>query len=319
MLSYILLAIGFILLFAGAGWLVDGASSLARRLHVSDLVIGLTVVAFGTSTPELFVNLSASLQGNAAIAIGNIVGSNIFNILVILGISAIIYPLAVTRGTVWKEIPLTLLAVILLVIMGNDQWIDHSGFSALTRIDGLIFISFFIIFIYYTFGIAKTMPGTIPQTPARQRGLYLSCFLVLLGLVCLCIGGNWVVHGAIVLAAKLGLSQSVIGLTLVAAGTSLSELATSTMAAYRKNAEIAVGNIVGSNIFNVFFILGTSSLIKPLPLAKTDNIDIGVAILASLLLFLAMFTGRRRLLDRWEGVIFLSVYVAYMIYLIHRG
>jgi cation:H+ antiporter len=316
MIEIILLFAGFIVLIKGADFLVNGASSIARKLEVSDLVIGLTVVAFGTSTPELFVNLIASVGGNTSITLGNIVGSTIANILLILGISAIIFPLTVKRGTVWKEIPLSLLAAILLAILGNDRFIDHGEFSSFTRIDGLVFLSFFIIFMYYSFSIAKAIEGMNEYVPTQQYSLAKSVFLVLAGLIGLTIGGRWIVEGAIFVALTLGLSKSFVGLTIVAVGTSLPELATSAMAAYRKNVEIAVGNVVGSNIFNIFFVLGISSVIKPIPLEARNNIDIGVVILANVLLFAYMFTGRRHLLDRWEGLLFVVLYVSYIVFLI---
>ena len=319
MFQYVLLIIGLILLIKGADLLVDGASSFARKLNVSDLVIGLTVVAFGTSSPELFVNIIASINGNTEIAIANILGSNIANIFLILGISAIIFPLTVSKGTVWKEIPLSLLAALLLAVMANDRLIDNAGVSALTRIDGLVFIAFFIIFIYYSFGIAKRVDGVSEHAPQKQYSLLKSSVLVVGGLVGLGIGGKLIVDGAVYMALKLGVSQSLIGLTIVAVGTSLPELATSVVAAYKKNAEIAVGNVVGSNIFNIFFVLGLSSIIKPLPFQPGSNIDICVVILASLLLFLWMFTGKKRSLDRWEAIILVILYASYIVFLIIKG
>ncbi len=312
MLPYILFVIGFVLLIKGADFLVDGASSIARQFNISDLVIGLTVVAFGTSTPELFVNIIASLKGSTDIAIGNVLGSNVSNILLILGISAIIYPLSVTRGTVWKEIPLSLLAAFVLGILANDQLIDKAGLSVLTRIDGIVFICFFCIFIYYTFSIAKRIEGMEDQLPSKQRGMGISVVLVVLGLVALSVGGKWIVDGAIIMARRLGMSESLVGLTIVAVGTSLPEMATSAIAAYRRNVEIAVGNVVGSNLFNIFFVLGVSSIIKPLPFKTANNLDIGMVIFASLMLFFFAFTGKKNSIDRWEGILFLALYTAYV-------
>ncbi|HAH04651.1 MAG: Na+/Ca+ antiporter, CaCA family [Parcubacteria group bacterium GW2011_GWA2_43_17] len=316
MLTYILFIIGFIALIKGADLLVNGASAIAKKLKVSDLVIGLTVVAFGTSMPELFVNIFASLSGNSAIAIGNILGSNIANILLILGVSAIIFPLKVTKGTVWKEIPMSLLAALLMGVMANDYLIDQINNNALTRTDGLALIAFFIIFLYYTFGIAKNETNTDSVSVNKNYGLFKSVWLILLGLAGLVIGGQWIVNGAIAIAGLLGVSQSLIGLTIVAVGTSLPELATSAMAAYRKNADIAVGNIVGSNIFNIFWILGLSSIIKPLPFQPTNNLDIGMTIFSTFLLFLWMFVGKKRILQRWQGLSFISLYTGYIIFLI---
>ena len=319
MTPYILLAVGFVLLIKGADFLVDGASSIARRLKVSDLVIGLTVVAFGTSTPELFVNIIASIKGNTDIAIGNVLGSNISNIFLILGVSSIIYPLSVTKGTVWKEIPFSLLAALLLGILANDQLIDRQSVSALTRIDGLVFLSFFIIFMYYSVSIARAIEGLEDHVPAEDYGLRRSVFWVILGLIGLSLGGKWIVDGAVHIAQNLGMSQSMVGLTIVAVGTSLPELATSGMAAYKKNVEIAVGNVVGSNIFNIFFVLAISAIVKPLPFNINNNTDMGVVVLASLLLLVSMFTGKKRSLDRWEGGLFVGFYFGYIIFVILRG
>ena len=318
-LAYVLFGIGFVFLIKGADFLVDGASSIARRTNVSDLVIGLTVVAFGTSTPELFVNIVASLKGNADIAIGNILGSNIANIFLILGVSSLIYPLSVGKGTVWKEIPLSLMAAMLLGVMANDRWIDKATVSGLTRIDGLVFIAFFIIFLYYSFSIAKRVEGMEEHMPSKEHGWRKSFLLVVIGLAGLSLGGKWIVDGAVHMALSLGMSESLVGLTIVAVGTSLPELATSAMAAYRKNVEIAVGNVVGSNIFNIFFVLGISSTIKPLPFHSKSNTDISVVILASILLFISMFTGKKRRMDRWEGALFVLFYMIYIVFLIRQG
>ena len=319
MLPYFQLIFGFIIIIKGADFLVDGSSSLARRLKISDLAIGLTVVAFGTSTPELFVNIIASLKGNTDIAIANVLGSNIANILLILGVSSIIHPLSVTKGTVWKEIPFGLLAAIVLGLMANDRFIDKNSVSALTRIDGLVLMSFFVIFLYYSFSIAKEIEGMDHQIPSKEYGLMKSVLWVALGLAGLAFGAHWVVDGAMRLALKFGISQTLIGLTIVALGTSLPELATSAVAAYKGNADIAVGNIVGSNIFNIFFVLGVSGTINPIPFHGRNNFDIGMVIFASLLLFTFMFTGKKRSIDRWEGILSLVLYGVYLVFQITRG
>jgi cation:H+ antiporter len=318
MLTYFKFIVGLAVIIKSADFLVDGSSSMARRFRVSELVIGLTVVAFGTSTPELFVNIIASLKGNSEIAIGNILGSNIANILLILGVSSIICPLSVTKGTVWKEIPFSLLAAIVLGLMANDQLIDNNSISVLTRIDGLVLLCFFIIFLYYSVSIAKEIEGIETHVPSKEHGLAKSVLLVVSGLAGLCFGGDWIVEGAVSLAFKLGISQSVVGLTIVAIGTSLPELATSVVAAHKGKPDIAVGNVVGSNIFNIFFVLGVSAIIKPISFHSRSNIDIGVVILASLLLFTFMFTGQKRSIDRWEGVVFLMLYGAYLAFQIIR-
>ena len=318
MLLYLKFIAGFAVIIKGADFLVDGSSSIARRFRVSELVIGLTVVAFGTSTPELFVNIMASLKGNTEIAIGNVLGSNIANILLILGVSSVICPLSVTKGTVWKEIPFSLLAAMVLGLMANDQLIDKNGISVLTRIDGLVLLCFFIIFLYYSVSIAKEIEGMEAHVPLKEHGMAKSFLLVVSGFAGLCIGGDWIVQGAVNLAVKLGISQSVVGLTIVAIGTSLPELATSAVAAHKGKPDIAVGNVVGSNIFNIFFVLGVSAIIKPISFNSRSNFDIGVVILASLLLFTFMFTGQKRSIDRWEGIVSLMLYGAYLVFQIIR-
>lgn len=318
-MTYVLLFVGFVFLIKGAGFLVDGASSLAKKLNISNLVIGLTIVAFGTSAPELFVNLFASFRGSTDIAIGNIVGSNIVNTLFILGIAATIYPLRVSKGTVWKEIPLSLLAVVLVFVMANDVLVDGAGFNSLTRSDGAALIAFFFIFLYYTFGIAKNGNTDDDQAAPKEFSGWVSASYITLGLMGLVVGGQWIVNGATAIAASFGLSDALIGLTIVAIGTSLPELATSAVAAYKKNSDIAVGNVVGSNIFNVFWILGISSIIKPLPFRPELNFDLWAVVAASVLLFVWMFLGKRHTLERWQGVVFVLLYIAYVIAIVARG
>jgi len=320
MVTYVLLILGFSLLIKGADLLVDGASSIARTLKVSDLVIGLTIVAFGTSTPELVVNIFACIKANADIAIGNIVGSNIFNILIILGLSSLIFPLIVTHGTVWFEIPMTLAAAVLLGLLANDHILIHGSFQGLSRIDALILLVCFGFFSYYVFHISGKKENSIDASAETERiGVKKTILMIVLGLAGLFVGAKFVVDGAVTLASALGVSQSLIALTIIAAGTSLPELATSVVAAYKKNSDIAVGNIVGSNIFNIFFILGISALIRPIPLQPKSNIDIGVAVFASLALFVVMFSGKKGVLDRWEGLIFVASYVGYLVFLIMQG
>ena len=315
MLTYILFVVGFVLLISGANLLVEGSASIAKKLNISSIVIGLTIVAFGTSAPELIVNIFASVQGNTEIAIGNILGSNIVNILLILGISAIIYPLATKENTVWKEIPLSLLAAILVGVMVNDLLIDGGTFSGLTRIDGIVFIAFFIIFLYYTFGISK-VSGENTDLEIKDMSYMKSSLYIVGGLLGLVFGGKWIVDGAIKIAEGFNVSQSLIGLTVVAIGTSLPELATSAVAAYKKQSDIAIGNVVGSNIFNIFWILGLSAVINPLPFSKDSVIDIIMTIVASLILFLIMFIGKKHTVERWQGVIMILIYIGYVAYLI---
>ncbi|MBN2315327.1 MAG: calcium/sodium antiporter [Sedimentisphaerales bacterium] len=309
---FIFLILGFILVIKGADFLVTGGSSLAKKLHVSDLVIGLTVVAFGTSLPELSVNIAASIKGSSEIAITNVLGSNVANIFLILGISSVIFPLTVTKGTVWKEIPLSFLAVMVLGILAGDPLIDGESDSSLTQNDGLILLCFFLIFIYYSAGIAKETTPMAEAATGKVYSLIKSIIYVFAGLALLIIGGKLIVEGAIRTATKFHISESTIGASIVAVGTSIPELATSTVAAYRKNPDIAVGNVVGSNIFNIFFILGLSAVIKPLPVQSNDTIHVVAALAGSAILFLCMFTGKRKILDRWEGALLIIGYLVYL-------
>ncbi len=317
MFSYILLIIGFVLLIKGADWLVEGASAVAKRYGISSLVIGLTIVSFGTSAPELLVNLVASIQGNNELAIGNVLGSNLANILLVLGISAIVYPLKLATNTTWKEIPLSLLAVVIFGLMINDQLFDGRDFSLLSRVDGYILLAFFIIFIYYTFGISQVKGEEKDEVKSYKKSQ--SYIMIIGGMIGLSLGGKWVVDSSVDIATQLGVSEALIGLTVVALGTSLPELATSVMAAAKKKVDIAVGNIVGSNIFNILWILGVSAIVKPLELASQMNFDIIMVIAATFILFLFMFIGRRRILERWQGICFVCLYVSYITYLVYRG
>ncbi|MEW6407824.1 MAG: calcium/sodium antiporter [Patescibacteria group bacterium] len=319
LLTIFLFVLGFALLIKGADFLVDGASFLAKKLKISLIVIGLTVVAFGTSTPELVVNIFASARGSSEIAIGNVLGSNIANILLILGLSAAIFPLLVKHNTVWKEVPLSVLAVLSLFVLANDFLIDKISPSILTRSEAIILLFFFIIFLYYTFSIAKNNDEQ-DKSKIIEYSISKSILRVILGLAFLVLGGKWVVDGAIDFARFFGVSETLIGLTIVAVGTSLPELATSTVAVFKKNSDIAVGNIVGSNIFNIFFVLGISGIIKPLSFnPAVNNFDIFVVLLASLLLFCAMFLGKKYNLERWQGAGLLILYFVYIGYLIYRG
>ena len=315
MLLVLILLAGFVALIYGANLLVDSASALAKRLNVPNIVIGLTIVSFGTSSPELIVSVMASVQGDTQIALGNVVGSNIFNVLGILGISALIYPLSVKSNTTWIEIPLSLLAAVILLVMANDQLIDRDGASAVTRTDGIILLFFFIIFMVYNSQLVKK--GEISEEmEIRAYAPGKAVLLIIAGLVLLIIGGRAIVYSAVEIAQLLGLSERIIALTIISVGTSLPELATSAIAARKKNVDIAIGNIVGSNIFNIFLILGISATINPVPLQVGGNFDMGVNLLAGLLLFLFIFTGRRHSIDRWEGGLFLALYVGYVVALV---
>lgn len=317
MLTYILLVIGFLLLIKGAAILVDGASSIAKSLRVSDLVIGLTVVSIGSSAPELIVNLIASIKGSTDLAVGNVLGSNTANILLGLGLSAAIYHLKVQKSTVWKEIPFSLLAVLVMAIVANDALIDGDLFSSITRADGLVFLLFFTIFLYYIYSLGS---GEVEEKKgSKQHSMATASLMILAGLIGLTLGGKWVVDGAMVIGRDLGASEALIGLTIVALGTSLPEIVTSAVAAYKKNADIAVGNVVGSNIFNIFWVLGLVSLIRPIDFSPELNEDIAMVVFTTALLFVILFIGRKHTIERWEGFGFIGIYVAYVAYLIYRG
>jgi cation:H+ antiporter len=312
----ILMILGFLFLIKGADLLVDGAAAVARRFGVSDMTIGLTVVGFGTSTPELVVTIMSAVQGTTDLAIGNVIGSNIANVFLILGVASLIHPLNVTSKTVWREIPMSFLAAIVLAILANDVWLSGAQSALLSRSDGLILLSFFSIFIYYTVSESFELQSLPEFTPPRTMSPVRAGAYILLGLTGLVVGGQWIVNGAVQISRLAGIAESIIGLTVVAVGTSLPELATSVVAARKGNADIAVGNVVGSNIFNIFFILGISALMQPLPFAPRNNIDLGMVVASSLLSFLFMYTGMRLRLDRWEGVLFIAIYGAYIMLLV---
>lgn len=315
MLDLAITVAGFVPLILGANALVEGASSLARRFKIPEIVIGLTIVAFGTSTPELVVNLNAAAEGNAAIALGNILGSNIFNVMGILGVSAMIRPLAVKTGTTWIEIPLTLLSAALVMLASADAAVDGAPWSGLSRIDGGVFLMFFMVFLAYT--VALSLRGSGEEAPATApRPWPRSALMILAGLGGLMLGGRVIVEFASRFAAAAGVPERVIALTIVAIGTSLPELATSVAAALKGSTDIAIGNVVGSNVFNMFFILGLSATISPVPAAPASWADMAVNAAASLALFAFVFTGKGRSLERWEGALLAAGYLAYLAFLI---
>lgn len=316
-MTYILFIIGFVLLIKGADILVDGSVSLAKRYGISAIVIGLTIVAFGTSTPELAVNLISAIRGSTDIAIGNILGSNIANIFLILGVSAIVAPLTVHKNTIFKEIPFSLLAAFTVGFLALDSFFDIHATSVLSRGDGFVLLGFFAIFMYYIFGIAKEVPAEVStEETIKQLSKGKSYLYIIGGLVLLVVGGKWIVDGAVALAQLFGMKESVIGLTVVAVGTSLPELATSVIAARKGQSDIAIGNCVGSNIFNIFWILGISAVIAPLPFSLTEISNIVMTGVASILLFAALFVGKKHTLQRWQGIVFVCIYVGYVVLLL---
>ena len=315
--------VGFVLLVKGADWLVDGASDIARKLNVSDLVIGLTIVSFGTSAPELAVNIIASFQGSSELAVGNILGSNVANVLLILGIAGLIRPLVVQSNTVWKEIPLSLLAALMVGVLANDVILNGADTDALERSDGIALISFFSIFMVYAIELARKGQGPLGGEDDDEEGaegmpLWKAITLTVVGLVFLPLGGNWIVEGGKHIAGEFGMSEAFIGLTIVAIGTSLPEVAASAAAALKGKTDIAIGNAIGSNIFNIFWVLGISATIKALPYSPVSNLDVGMVIVAALMLILFV-SNKDRMLKRGHAVVFLVVYVAYMVFLVIRG
>lgn len=315
MIEILLLFAGFILLIYGAGLLVDSASALAKSLNIPNIVIGLTIVAFGTSAPELIVNVFAAIQQSSAIALGNVAGSNIFNILAILGISALVYPMVVKSNTTWIEIPLALLAAIVMFVMAADAWLDTGAPSLVSRADGIVLLLFFAIFLAYNIQLARKGDQS-EELNIKSMSRTKSVLLIMAGLAMLVGGGRLIVTSATELAISLGLSERVIALTIISAGTSLPELATSVVAAFKKNTDIAIGNIVGSNIFNVFLILGTTAVIRPVTIAPGAGLDLTLHVLASLLLLAFVFRGKGRRIDRAEGAVFVLLYVSYLVYLV---
>lgn len=314
-MNIVLLIGGLLLILAGANALTDGAASVAKRFNISSLVIGLTIVAFGTSAPELTVSIVSALKGSADMAIGNVVGSNIFNTLVIVGCTAAIIPISVTKGTLSKEIPLCILASVVLFICANDVLINKAATNTISSSDGLLLLCFFLIFLGYTFAIAHNPQGET-ETKIKEMPIWKAALFIGGGLAALIYGGDFFVNGASGIARHLGVSESVIALTLVAGGTSLPELATSIVAAIKKNPEMAIGNVIGSNLFNIFFVLGCSATITPMPVQGITNFDLGVLIGSCTLLYLFGFFIKKRTITRPEGIVMVLCYMAYITFLI---
>lgn len=316
-MDYVWLIVGLVLIIAGADWLTDGASSMAKRWGVSDLVIGLTVVAFGTSAPELSISLVSALKGSAPMAIGNVVGSNIFNVLAIIGVVALVRPIRIESSIMQNELPLAILASVALLAIGSGPELGAAPERIVTRPDGILLMLFFLIFMRYTFSQAKGVSGSpdpVGEAAAQKTlmPMWKSVAWVILGLGALVWGGDRFVSGASGIASSLGMSDAVIGLTIVAAGTSLPELATSLTAALKGNTGIAVGNVIGSCIFNIFFVLGLTGAVTPLPFGGIGETDLLVMTGAALLFWLFGWRFGRREIKRWEGGVMLACYVAYV-------
>lgn len=319
LLNIFFLLLGLGLILVGANALTDGASAMARRWGVRDLVIGLTVVAFGTSAPELAISIISAVNGSPAMAIGNVVGSNIFNVLVIIGVTAIFAPIKIQRSIMTNEIPLVILSALVLLTMGNGPLLDGASRPMITRADGIILLFFFMIFMRYTFSQAKsdTAPASEPENaPVKAMPLWKALIWVIGGLAGLVYGGDRFVAGASGIASAFGVSDAIIGLTIVAAGTSLPELATSVTAALKGKSGMAVGNVIGSNIFNIFLVLGATATIRPLDFGGIGNLDLLVLTGACLLFWLFGWFFKQRTITRIEGIALTLCYIAYILLLI---
>lgn len=310
--------VGLLLIVKGADWLTDGASSIARKFNISTLVIGLTIVAFGTSAPELVVSSMASISGETDIAIGNVVGSNIFNVLAIMGITALIAPVPVKGNNIKYEVPLAILASVAVFVMASDALFNGGGVNVITRGEGIILLCFFLIFLAYTFAIARSGVDAEGQSEVKQMPMWKSILLFLVGLGCLVFGGDTMVDGASGIAGFLGVSQSIIALTIVSAGTSFPELVTSIVAARKGDTDMAMGNVVGSNIFNIFFILGVAATISPLGGGSITFVDYGVSLFSIVALWLACKFGKTyHKITRTEGAMLVLCCIAYYSYLVY--
>ena len=326
LLDILMLVGGLVLILAGASMLTDGSSAMARRWGVSDLVIGLTVVAFGTSAPELVISVMSAVDGNAGIAIGNAVGSNIFNVLVIIGVTAMVRPMRVERSILTNDIPLVVLSALALLAIGNSGLLDGVETPVISRVEGILLMLFFAIFMRYTFVQAKGMPendvAMVSESTAGQTAeiksmpMWKSVCWIVLGLAGLIFGGDIFVDGASGLAKAMGVSDAIIGLTIVAAGTSLPELATSITAALKGKPGMAIGNVIGSNIFNIFLVLGCASVIRPLPFGNIGNFDLLTLTGACLLFWIFGWFFKQRTITRWEGAILFACYAAYIALLV---
>lgn len=314
--SVLLIVVGFVLLIKGADWLVTGASALAKKFNISNLIIGLTIVSFGTSAPELVVNSLASMQKHSDIVFGNILGSNIANLFLILGITGMVYPISVQSNTVWKEIPISFLAVVVLFVLANNFLFQEQ--TLVTRVDGLILLTMFGGFMVYIYANMKVESPEIDESLLKNLSNLKIWVFILAGMAGLILGGKLVVENAIKVATILGVSEKIIGLTIVAIGTSLPELVTSVVASFKKNSDIALGNIIGSNIFNILLILSISALINPVNFNTSFNFELYLLGGGTIFLFVAMFTGRKKKLDRWEAIVLFITYIVYTLWLI-RG
>ena len=317
LLDCLFIIVGVVLVLWGADRLTEGAASMARRFNVPEIVIGLTIVAAGTSAPELFVSATSALQDTPDLAVGNVVGSNIMNTLLIVGVAAMVAPMTISRSTVLKDIPFSALASVLLIVLCLDTFdsLDLNG-HVISRIDGIILLAAFALFMVYTFRVAKQSPAAEGDGDKSVMPVWKSILFVALGLACLILGSNLFVSSASSVAEQLGVSQSIIGLTIVAGGTSLPELATSVVAARKGQSAIAIGNVIGSNVFNVLLILGTTAVICPMQIEGITIIDMATMLVSVVLLWLFSFTKFK--VERWEGTVLTLGYAAYLCWLLYN-
>lgn len=316
MIDILLLIAGLALILVGANYLVDGASHIAKRAGLSDFIIGMTIVGIGTSTPEMVVSFASAIKGNADIAVGNVLGSNIFNTLMILGITALFSPIALTSNNIKKDIPFSLLAAFVLCVMGCSTILDGTAVNAISRVNGIMLLCLFGVFMAYTIFSSTSQGGNnLPDESSGSKKLpplWLSIIMVLGGLCGLVFGGDMFVNSASAIARSLGVSDAVIAVTIVAGGTSMPELASCIVAALKKNTDQALGNVIGSNVCNIFLILGGSATIHPLIMAGTKPLDLITLMLSALLVFLFAFTFKKKSIDRIEGAILICIYVAFV-------
>lgn len=330
-MDILLLIIGLALILIGANYLVDGASSIAKKAGLSDFIIGMTIVGIGTSTPEMVVSFASAIKGNADIAVGNVLGSNIFNTLMILGCTALFSPIALTSNNIKKDIPFSLLAAFTLCIMGCATWLDGTAVNTISRVNGIMLLCLFGVFMAYTiYSSTSAAPAsdTLPDSPAandysgsnganlsgskKETPIWLAVVMVLGGLCGLVFGGDMFVNAASAIARSLGVSDAVIALTIVAGGTSLPELASCLVAAFKKNTDQALGNVIGSNVCNIFLILGGSATIHPLIMNGVKPLDLITLMVSAVLVFLFAFTFKKKQIDRIEGAFLVCIYLAFI-------
>ncbi len=323
-MDILLLILGLFMILVGANFLVDGSTLLAKKFGISDFIIGMTIIGIGTSTPEMVVSFISAAKGNADIAVGNVIGSNIFNTLMILGLTAALFPITLTKNNIQKDIPFSLLAAFVLFIIGSSSWLDSTQNTVISRVDGILLLCFFIVFMAYTIFSAKThQQSSVDNVPTsdnikKNKPLLIQVLMIIGGLVLLIFGGDFFVESASSIAKKLGVSDAVIAITLMAGGTSLPELASCIVAARKKNTDMALGNVIGSNVSNIFLVLGGSAVIHPLNMNNIGYLDLLVLLFSSLLVFFTGFTFKRKEIDRIEGVLFVLLYIAFIVVLLNK-